>query len=80
MDVGGGTTDIAVVNEGGAGNQDGSGIGGRAYTRSIDVDLASTSKKPNACVPGLGASQVAAKKEKKSRKRREDARCLDDWY
>lgn len=36
MDVGGGTTDIAVVNEGGVQGTKMFGIGGRAYTRSVE--------------------------------------------
>ncbi len=36
MDVGGGTTDIAVVNEGGVQGTKMFGIGGRAYTKSIE--------------------------------------------
>lgn len=39
MDVGGGTTDIAVVNEGGVQGTKMFGIGGRAFTRSIERDL-----------------------------------------
>jgi cell division protein FtsA len=39
MDVGGGTTDIAVVDEGGVQGTKMFGIGGRAYTRSIERDL-----------------------------------------
>jgi len=39
MDVGGGTTDIAVVNEGGVQGTKSFGIGGRAYTRSVERDL-----------------------------------------
>lgn len=39
MDVGGGTTDIAVVNDGGVQGTKMFGIGGRAYTRSIERDL-----------------------------------------
>ncbi len=39
MDVGGGTTDIAVVNEGGVQGTKIFGIGGRAYTRAIERDL-----------------------------------------
>jgi cell division protein FtsA len=44
MDVGGGTTDIAVIDEGGVQGTKMFGIGGRAYTRSLeralDVDFA----------------------------------------
>jgi cell division protein FtsA len=39
MDVGGGTTDIAVLNEGGLEGTKMFGIGGRAYTKSITRDL-----------------------------------------
>lgn len=39
MDVGGGTTDIAVVNEGGVEGTKMFGIGGRAFTRSIERNL-----------------------------------------
>jgi cell division protein FtsA len=39
MDVGGGTTDIAVVNEGGVEGTIMFGIGGRAFTKSIAKDL-----------------------------------------
>lgn len=40
MDVGGGTTDIAVINEGGVQGTKMFGIGGRAYTRAVERDLA----------------------------------------
>ncbi len=39
MDVGGGTTDIAVVNDGGVQGTKMFGIGGRAYTRSVEREL-----------------------------------------
>ncbi|HSW80581.1 MAG TPA: cell division FtsA domain-containing protein [Candidatus Saccharimonadales bacterium] len=39
MDVGGGTTDIAVINDGGVQGTKMFGIGGRAYTKSIERDL-----------------------------------------
>jgi cell division protein FtsA len=39
MDVGGGTTDIAVVNDGGVQGTKMFGIGGRAYTRGVERDL-----------------------------------------
>lgn len=39
MDVGGGTTDVAVVNDGGVQGTKMFGIGGRAYTRAIERDL-----------------------------------------
>jgi len=39
MDVGGGTTDIAVVNEGGVQGTKMFGIGGRAFTKAIERNL-----------------------------------------
>lgn len=39
MDVGGGTTDIAVINEGGVQGTKMFGIGGRAYTKAVERDL-----------------------------------------
>jgi len=39
MDVGGGTTDIAVINDGGVQGTKMFGIGGRAFTRSIEREL-----------------------------------------
>lgn len=39
MDVGGGTTDIAVVHEGGVQGTKMFGIGGRAYTRAVEKDM-----------------------------------------
>lgn len=40
MDVGGGTTDVAVINDGGVQGTKMFGIGGRAYTRAVERDLA----------------------------------------
>lgn len=42
MDVGGGTTDIAVLDEGGVQGTKMFGIGGRAFTKSIERDLGVT--------------------------------------
>jgi cell division protein FtsA len=42
MDVGGGTTDIAVINEGGVQGTKMFGIGGRAYTRAVERELGTT--------------------------------------
>src|SRR5690606_40721317 len=39
MDVGGGTTDIAVVNDGGVQGTKMFGIGGRAFTRSVEREM-----------------------------------------
>ncbi len=66
MDVGGGTTDIAVVNDGGVQGTKMFGIGGRAYTHSIEKDLSvsfaqaeelktglHTNKTPQAKIPAI---------------------------
>jgi cell division protein FtsA len=45
MDVGGGTTDIAVINDGGVQGTKMFGIGGRAYTRAVERDLGVNFKK-----------------------------------
>lgn len=39
MDVGGGTTDVAVINEGGVQGTKMFGIGGRAFTRAIEREM-----------------------------------------
>jgi len=39
MDIGGGTTDIAVINDGGVQGTKMFGIGGRSFTKSIERDL-----------------------------------------
>jgi len=39
MDIGGGTTDIAVINDGGVQGTKMFGIGGRAFTRSVEREL-----------------------------------------
>jgi cell division protein FtsA len=69
MDVGGGTTDIAVIDEGGVQGTKMFGIGGRAYTRAIERDLSvdftdaedlklglSTNKIPRAKVEAVDAA------------------------
>ena len=66
MDVGGGTTDIAVINDGGVQGTKMFGIGGRAFTKAIERDLGvsfsqaeelkiglSTNKTPQAKVPDI---------------------------
>jgi cell division protein FtsA len=77
MDVGGGTTDIAVINDGGVQGTKMFGIGGRAYTRGVertlgvDFDLAEKLK------VALAQGKVPAKQVKKV----EDAlkKTLDVW-
>jgi cell division protein FtsA len=55
MDVGGGTTDIAVVNEGGVEGTKMFGIGGRAFTHAIERDLDVDFVKAEALKLGLSA-------------------------
>jgi len=61
MDVGGGTTDIAVVNEGGVEGTKMFGIGGRAFTHAIERELDIDFIKAEALKVGLGGDLVAAK-------------------
>ena len=61
MDVGGGTTDIAVVNEGGVEGTKMFGIGGRAFTHAIERELDIDFTKAEALKVGLGSDLVAAK-------------------
>lgn len=59
MDVGGGTTDIAVVNEGGVEGTKMFGIGGRAFTQAIARELDLDFPAAEALKLGLGAGTVA---------------------
>ena len=58
MDVGGGTTDIAVITDGGVQGTKMFGIGGRAYTRAIERDLNVEFAQAEALKVGLGAGKV----------------------
>jgi cell division protein FtsA len=58
MDVGGGTTDIAVINEGGVQGTKMFGIGGRAYTRAIERDLSVDFEKAEELKVGLSTNQA----------------------
>lgn len=62
MDVGGGTTDIAVVNDGGVQGTKMFGIGGRAYTRSVERDLAVEFEDAEQLKLGLAVNSVPAGK------------------
>jgi cell division protein FtsA len=57
MDVGGGTTDIAVVNEGGVEGTKMFGIGGRAFTHAIERDLDVDFVKAEALKLGLSSHE-----------------------
>lgn len=59
MDVGGGTTDIAVINDGGVQGTKMFGIGGRAYTRAIERDLGVTFLQAEELKLSLSANKLA---------------------
>ncbi len=62
MDVGGGTTDIAVINEGGVQGTKMFGIGGRAYTKSIERDLSVEFAQAEELKLGLSDHKIAPQK------------------
>jgi len=62
MDVGGGTTDIAVIHDGGVQGTKMFGIGGRAYTRGIERDLNVEFDLAEKLKLGLAANKVPAAK------------------
>ncbi len=62
MDVGGGTTDIAVVNDGGVQGTKMFGIGGRAYTHAVERDLGVEFKQAEALKLGLSTNKIPAQK------------------
>jgi cell division protein FtsA len=64
MDVGGGTTDIAVVNEGGVEGTKMFGIGGRAFTRAIERELDVDFLKAESLKLGLSAGKVTPQQKK----------------
>jgi len=67
MDVGGGTTDIAVLNEGGVQGTQMFGIGGRAFTKSIareiEVGFVEAEKLKLGLVDGTAPTQMVQKIE-----------------
>lgn len=62
MDVGGGTTDIAVIHEGGVQGTKMFGIGGRAYTRSIEKTLGLEFDKAEEVKLALGGNRIPSHK------------------
>jgi cell division protein FtsA len=62
MDVGGGTTDIAVITDGGVQGTKMFGIGGRAYTRAIERELAVEFATAEALKVGLSTKKVPENK------------------
>lgn len=63
MDIGGGTTDIAVVNDGGVQGTKMFGIGGRAYTKSIERDLGVSFTQAEKLKLALGTNKIPPAKE-----------------
>jgi cell division protein FtsA len=63
MDVGGGTTDIAVITDGGVQGTKMFGIGGRAYTRAVERELNVEFNTAEELKLGLGQGQVPAPKQ-----------------
>ncbi|MEI8338473.1 hypothetical protein EBZ57_01970 [bacterium] len=63
MDIGGGTTDIAVVNEGGVQGTKMFGIGGRAYTHAIERDLSIDFQKAERYKLGLSDDTLPSDKK-----------------
>jgi cell division protein FtsA len=63
MDVGGGTTDIAVINEGGVQGTKMFGIGGRAYTHAVERDLGVDFPQAEEYKVGLSDNSVPAAKK-----------------
>jgi cell division protein FtsA len=61
MDVGGGTTDIAVLNEGGVQGTKMFGIGGRAFTRSVERDLEVTFDQAESMKLSLSKGAISGK-------------------
>ncbi len=77
MDVGGGTTDIAVVNEGGVEGTKMFGIGGRAFSHAIERQLDIDFTKAEALKVGLGGELAAAKQRPEVEKALE--KTLNVW-
>lgn len=76
-DVGGGTTDIAVVNDGGVEGTKMFGIGGRSFTRTIASEMDLTYTDAEKLKVNLGHDQI----KPSVKKRAEDAieKTLDVW-
>lgn len=65
MDIGGGTTDIAVLNDGGVQGTKMFGIGGRAFTRSVERDLSTDFEKAEELKLALSDGSISAAQKKK---------------
>lgn len=77
MDVGGGTTDIAVLNEGGVEGTKMFGIGGRAFTRSIERDLSTDFEQAEVLKLAIDSEKVPT--HKKGQIKDALSKTLDVW-
>ena len=77
IDVGGGTTDIAVVNDGGVQGTKMFGIGGRAFTRSIERGMSVSYEQAEKLKIGLSENRVAEQHREKVRTALD--KTLDVW-
>ncbi|MCA9347817.1 pilus assembly protein PilM [Candidatus Saccharibacteria bacterium] len=77
MDIGGGTTDIAVLNEGGVEGTKMFGIGGRAYTKAIERDLSTDFEQAEALKIALSANKLPTQKRRLVEQSLE--KTLDVW-
>jgi cell division protein FtsA len=68
MDVGGGTTDIAVLNEGGVQGTEMFGIGGRAFTRSVERDMGVTFDQAESMKLALSKGAISGKTKSEAEK------------
>lgn len=77
MDIGGGTTDIAILNEGGVEGTKMFGIGGRAFTRSIERDLSTDFEQAEILKLAVDSSKVPT--HKKAQIKESLQKTLDVW-
>lgn len=77
MDIGGGTTDIAVLNEGGVEGTKMFGIGGRAFTRSVERDMSTDFEQAEILKIAVNSTKVPAEKRKQVKKALN--KTLDVW-
>lgn len=77
MDVGGGTTDIAVIDEGGVQGTKMFGIGGRAFTRAIERELGTDFANAEKIKLALGSNLISG--QRAAAIERALNRTLDVW-
>ncbi|PID31895.1 hypothetical protein CR970_03395 [Candidatus Saccharibacteria bacterium] len=77
MDMGGGTTDIAVVDDGGVQGTKMFGIGGRAFTRAIERGLGVPFESAEQLKLGLSSNRIAP--QKRAAIEKVLGRTLDVW-